>query len=140
MKTMTKTVLDTNIIISACLGGKDSPNVEIINKWKCNEFCLLVSEDIIYEYIEKLKFKNASNEYIVDFLRNVYKSGVFVEIEFYHLHDYPKDQDDIAFVLCAENGGADYLVSYDDDLLVLNGLYVFKICRPLDFLFEFRES
>jgi len=132
-------VLDTNIIISACFGGENSPNVEIINKWKNNEFYLLVSDDIVHEYIEKLKFKNIPNKHIVDLLRDIYQTGIFVEIKFYHLHDYPKDQDDIAFVLCAENGKASHLISYDSDLLVLKGVYDFIICKPLEFLDEFRK-
>jgi len=135
----TRVVLDTNIIISACFGGINSPNMETINKWENNEFDLLVSQDTVYEYIKKLKFKNVPKEYIETLLTNIYKSAIHIEIEFFHLHIYPKDPDDIAFVLCAKNGKADYLISYDDHLLELNGIYDFKICLPLDFLSEFRD-
>lgn len=134
-----RVVLDTNIIISACFGGKDSPNSEILKRWKCDEFDLLVSQDIVHEYVKKLEFNNVSADYIVILLKNIYSMAVFVDIQFFHFHTYPEDQDDIAFVLCAENGKADYLISYDNHLLILNGFYSFKICRPLNFLFEFRK-
>ena len=39
-----RVVLDTNIIVSACLGGQKSPNIEIIDKLEKNEFILLVSD------------------------------------------------------------------------------------------------
>ena len=84
--------------------------------------------------------KGASEEYVKSLIKDLRFYGKFVGIEFFHLDIYPKDQDDIAFVLCAENGNTDYLVSYDDHLLVLNGCYSFKICLPLDFLFEYRAK
>ena len=85
-----------------------------------NELIMLVSLDIVYEYIVKLKFKNVPEEYINKLLKNIYNNAIFIEIDFFHIHTYPKDQDDIAFILCAKNGKADYLISYDDHLLVLN--------------------
>jgi len=140
MKKTLHIVLDTNIFISSLRGNIDSPSTEIIMLWEKGEFSILFSDDTLSEYIEKLSEKGMSEDKITRFIQNIHDLGKHIKIEFYHLYDYPKDQDDIAFVLCAENGKADYLVSYDDHLLILNGLYVFKICRPLDFLFEFRES
>lgn len=93
----------------------------------------------MYEYIEKLTYKGVSEETIKNIVKDFRYYGEYIEIDFFHLHTYPKDQDDTAFVLCAENGKADYLVSYDDHLLVLNGAYYFKICPPLEFLFDFRR-
>ena len=131
-------VLDTNVVISSCLGGEDSPNKEILQLWSNGKIKLLFSRDVLYEYIKKLSYKNVSVQFIKDLVKDLKFYGEFVEIEYFHLRFYPKDQDDIAFVLCAENGKANYLISYDEHLLSLNGLHSFEICRPLDFLFEFR--
>lgn len=63
-----------------------------------------------------------------------------VEILWFHLRVYPPDVDDIAFLLCALNGGAGYLVTYDAHLLDLVCVYSreLRICQPLDFLKAFR--
>ena len=137
---MIKSVLDTNIIISCCLGSYKSPNKEILQMWQSREIKLLFSEDVLYEYIEKLSCKKVPDNIIKEMVKDLKFYGDFIEIEYFHLHAYPKDQDDIAFVLCAENGKADYLVSYDSHLLVLNGVYNFKICLPLEFLFDVRRK
>ncbi len=52
----------------------------------------------------------------------------------FHLRRYPTDADDIAFVLCALNGKATHLVTYDSDLHALPRDYPFTICEPLQFL------
>ena len=68
--------------------------------------------------------------------------GDAVEIRFFHLRCYPRDADDIAFLLCAWNGVASHLVSYDEDLLELSEDYRshFCICRPLAFLSALRAG
>jgi len=139
MKNKFRVVLDTNIIISSWLGNKSSPNAEILRHFENNLFTLLYTDDIISEYMEKLFEFGVSEEDIIEFVSFIMLLGNNVKIDFFHLPIYPKDQDDIAFILCAKNGNADYLVSYDDHLLILNGIYNFKIYLPLDFLFEFRK-
>ena len=52
---------------------------------------------------------------------------------------YPKDEDDIVFVLCAENGNATHLITYDTDLLNIKEYFKFKICKTIEFLSEFRD-
>lgn len=138
-KRLFRTVLDTNIILSSRSKNINSPNVEVVELWKSRKFILLFSDDVLIEYIEKLADKGMNDDDIVEFTNTVLNMGEYVEIGFFHLQYYPTDQDDIAFVLCAENGNADFLVSYDNHLLRLNELFVFKICRPLTFLSELRK-
>lgn len=78
----------------------------------------------------------------VAFLALVVALGEAVEIRYFHLRWYPLDSDDIAFLLCAWNGIASHLVSYDEDLLELAEKYRphFDICRPLDFLAALRRT
>ena len=137
-KKLLNVVLDTNIILSSRSKNVNSPNIEIVELWKSDKFILLFSDDILIEYIEKLTEKWMSENDIIDFVDSVLNMGDFIEIKLFHIHIYPKDQDDIAFILCAENGKADYLISYDNHLLVLNWIYSFKIVIPLNFLSEFR--
>ena len=69
-------------------------------------------------------------------LARVIQLGEVVRIEFFHLRHYPADADDIAFLLCALNGNATHLVSYDPHLLSLRPDYAGEvtICEPVEFL------
>jgi uncharacterized protein len=53
---------------------------------------------------------------------------------------YPSDPDDIAFLLCAINGNATHIVSYDSHIAEIEHFYAFKVCDPLTFLFELRKE
>jgi predicted nucleic acid-binding protein len=52
------------------------------------------------------------------------KAAAWVEIikptSFFHFRHYPIDENDIAFLLCAMNGHATHLISYDSHLLDLD--------------------
>ena len=141
MSRLFKTVPDTNVILaSEKTTSSTSPNKEYINHWLEGRIDLLYSDDTLLEYVEKLNEKGIKYTRIVKLLTSIQKIGKPVYILFYHLPFYPADEKDIAFVLCADNGAATHLLSYDMDLKTLNGSYSFKICEPLEFLFELRES
>ncbi len=133
-------VPDTNVVIARQNAGEGSPNKEFFERWERDEFSLLYSDDTLLEYIEKLLEWKVSRERIVQLMTAIRRLGVYVQIQFYHLDKYPNDKDDIPFLLCAANGGASHLVSYDRHLLVLNNVYEFKICPTLEFLFELRQT
>ena len=135
-----KTVPDTNVILATSSENPKSPNREYYERWLYNqEFDLLYSDDTLHEYIEKLEARGDSEENIIQFLTAILKIAVKVEINFFHL---PEDPDDIAFVLCAENGNASHLISYDHHILDLKyqHKFDFKICKIIEFLQEIRVS
>ena len=141
MSLLFKTVPDTNVILAAeKTKSSTSPNKEYIEHWIEGRLDLLYSEDTLLEYVEKLYSKGIDEDQIVKLLTTILRIGKSIEIEFYHLPLYPKDPEDIAFVLCADNGGATHLLSYDGHFDPLKGVYSFKICTPLEFLFELRKS
>jgi uncharacterized protein len=138
-----KTVPDTNVILATSSENPKSPNREYYERWLYSqEFDLLYSDDTLHEYIEKLEARGDSEETIIQFLRAILKIGVKVEIEFFHLKSYPADPDDIAFVICAENGNASHLISYDRHILDLKyqHKFGFKICKIIEFLQELRAN
>ncbi len=50
-----RAVLDTNVVIAAFLSkNPSSPTVEIIARWRDDQFTLLYSDHIREEYVEKL--------------------------------------------------------------------------------------
>ena len=141
MSILFKTVPDTNVILAAQkTKSPTSPNKEYIEHWIEGRLDLLYSEDTLLEYVEKLYSEGIDEDQIVKLLTTILRIGNSIEIEFYHLPLYPKDPEDIAFVLCADNGGATHLLSYDGHFDPLKEVYSFKICTPLEFLFELRKS
>ncbi len=66
--------------------------------------------------------------------------GEPVSIEFFHLPRYPVDADDIAFVLCALNGAATHLVTYDGHLFAVAHEYPFATCATVQFLTQLRAG
>ena len=132
---------DTNVIISAELSKKrNSANRDFIDHWLKKEFIVLFSDDTLLEYAIKLREKDIPDQKIVEFLANLFILGQKVEITSYHLQYYPDDEDDICFVLCAENGNATHLVSYDKHLLILKGKFKFEILSIVPFLKELQSS
>ena len=93
------------------------------------------------EYAEKLASHGKSTQERVEFLSRVFLLSEAVEIRFFHLRHYPADLDDVIFLLCAINGEASHLVSYDPHLLDLRVFYdAFTICLPLDLLSALRKT
>ena len=135
----TQAVLDTNVIVAAHrTKHPSSPNKEIIDRWEAAEFTLLYSLDVLLEYAEKLVEKSVESAKIERLISRVVYLGTSVSIEFFHLHHYPVDPDDIAFVLCALNGDATHIVTYDPHLHDIQQHYAVKICEPLRFLADLR--
>ena len=134
-------MLDTNVVLAAeGSSGTGSPNREILGRWRKGEFLWLYSRDTVLEYIEKLLEHGIGETDVRRLMRALGVLGELVEIEFFHLRRYPADPDDIAFVLCALNGRATHLVSYDGHLLAVADAYPFVICKPLRFLTDLRLS
>ena len=136
-----RVVLDSNVLIAAQRSvDVYSPNRELIERWQSHEFTLLFSRDTLHEYAEKLLELSVDRADTVALIALISALGEAVEITFFHLPQYPTDADDIAFVLCAWNGLASHLVSYDRDLLELSAAYeaYFRICSPVELLVALR--
>lgn len=141
MKTSFRVVPDTNVVIASEKSkSESSPNKEFFGRWRNNEFEILYSEDTLLEYIEKMRELNIPKEIIKKLIRALLELGKQISIVFFHLPLYPSDPDDISFLLCAENGNATHLISYDPHLKETEHVYSFKICGTLEFLYELREE
>ena len=140
-----KTVPDTNILLASTSKNPESPNREYFERWlRRAEFDLLYSDDTLAEYALKLKSEKFGlpEEKIEELLTCIVMLGLHVDIEHFHLPVYPEDPDDVSFLLCAENGDASHLISYDHHILDLQYRHEldFKICELIDFLKELRAS
>ncbi len=107
--------------------------------WRAGRFVLLVTLDLVAEYAEKLLELGKPKAEVEALAADLLTMGETVPIRFFHLRHYPADADDIAFVLCALNGAATHLVTYDAHLLNAGCFYPeFVTCEPVAFLAELR--
>lgn len=69
------------------------------------------------------------------FITGLFLLADHVEIRFFHFRHYPVGSDDTIFLLCAINGAATHLVSFDGHLSDVGLFYdVFVTCKPKEFL------
>lgn len=143
MAVQLRAVLDTNVLLAARRSSHpDSPNVAILSRWRRREFVFCYSLDTLAEYTEKLLEHGIPETAVEAFVRLLARHGAAVPIIFFHFRHYPVDPDDVMFLLCAINGSASHLVSYDGHLLALKPFYAgeLAICEPVDFLAACRAA
>ena len=138
-----RAVLDTNTVIAFRRSPHaTSPVREVFLRWRAGEFTLCFSDDMLLEYLEKLLALGLTEPEVETFAREIRSLGERIPVVHFHFRHYPMDADDTAFLLCALNGTASHLVTYDDHLLTLRPHYCgqFSICEPVEFLRELRAS
>src|SRR5450759_951779 len=129
---MRRVVIDTNVIVSAYLGGRLEG---IIVSWIAGKFVLTVSNQIVSEYITVLsrpKFKIVRGE-LDDFAALILSKAEFVLPE-ESIYAVEADPSDNKFLEAAVTGRADYIVSGDKHLLDLKEFQGIAILTPHVFL------
>lgn len=137
-----RVMLDTNLIISAALTAESPPD-KLFQLWLEDAFDLLISKEQLEEIKtaskkDKLTSYSLFSSRIVEFIQNLEFAVELVKpIPEDNLPTHSRDLKD-DFILAASLGGnADYLVTGDEDLLVLNanpGLGKLKIVTVKQFL------
>jgi putative PIN family toxin of toxin-antitoxin system len=130
-----RVVIDTNVIISALLFG-GIPG-QLIPLWKSGLIKPLASAEIINEYIQVMtypKFKLIEEEihYLLHFEILPYFIVVSVGPPLSPI--IQKDPSDDMFLLCAEAGKANLIISGDQHLLSLKNYKQIKILNPEQFV------
>jgi len=122
-----KVVIDTNILISSTIASKGKPN-QVIQAWKKGLFFLVISDQILEELRDVAKKERLRNKYRlfperIHVLAETLKIGAekTVPLSEQRLSISSRDAKDNILLACASGGKADYLVTGDEDLLVLNG-------------------
>jgi uncharacterized protein len=129
-----RTVIDTNVIVSAILFG-GIPG-ELISLWKSGHIQPLASKDIIDEYIKVLTYPKFDlsekeinyilyNEILPYFEIVTLKSGQSI---------IQVDPSDDKFLHCAKAGKASVIISGDRHLLSLKSYGKIRILTPSQFL------
>jgi putative PIN family toxin of toxin-antitoxin system len=125
---------DTNVVVSALLFSRSKPARAFFAALDEGE--VLVSADVIKELNDVLgreKFERyVSEEERTRFLRSLLREASLIEPE--EEIQACRDPKDDKYLELAVSGGADYIVSGDDDMLALNPFRGIPILTPDEFL------
>jgi len=131
---MKRIVIDTNIFVSAVLGGTLKV---VLDYWREKRFTLLVTDEIVREYLEVLRRPKFGlpGSVVDNIIAYIFHRAEFVTpIE--RLHIVEADPQDNKFLEAAIAGNADEIISGDGHLL---NLRTFKHI-PIITAHEFIES
>ena len=127
-----KLVLDTNIFISAFYWGGNSQ--KIIDRVIEGIDELYISEEIINEISEVMarpKFKT-ERKTIDGYIKTIIKSGKIIKIEG-KIKGICRDKDDDDKLECAIISNADFLITGDEDILILKNYENVKIITQKEY-------
>jgi uncharacterized protein len=126
-----RVIIDTNVFVSGIIwSGKPA---QIISKWLQGEFELILSEELLTEYVEVIERLSKNSNLVSHWQDTLVKKSTFVSVtETVEICRDPNDNFILALGLAS---GADYLVSGDKDILVLSDLPI-KVVSPNTFLLE----
>lgn len=127
-------MFDTNVLVSALLFDTSKPAQAFFVVLRGGE--VLVSADVVAELSEVLgreKFRRyVSQEDLERFLWSLLREATLIEIR--EKVEACRDPRDDKFLELAVNGGADCIVSGDDDLRALHPFRGVEILTPSEFL------
>ncbi len=135
-----RALLDTNILVSYLLGGgEESPVDALVTAALEGRFTLLLPEEVVREFAEKVGTKpylaqritTNQAERFVQMLRETGEVVEAVEAEIPRVVRDPRDDYLLAYALV---GRAEYLVTGDDDLLSLGEVEGLRITSPREFV------
>ncbi len=131
-------VLDTNIFISAVLGGRLGV---IVDEWKAGKFTLIITDAIAREYLDVInrpKFKIPENEIITttDYLL---QTAEFVTTQ-EEISVIVADPTDNKFLEAAVAGKANLIVSGDRHLLELKSFREVPIITAREFITQLKSQ
>ena len=138
MKNKPGYVFDTNVIVSAILFHQGTPAQAL--ETALDEGEVIISEAIVRELNDVLsreKFaRYASEEDRSRFLQSLLRESRLIEVE--EVIEVCRDPKDNKYLEAAVSGGAECVISGDNDLLVLHPFRGIPIYRPHEFLRRIR--
>ena len=127
-----RVVFDTNIFVSAILYG--GIPLQLLNIWRKERvFELLISPEILAELITKLRTKFALPHDLVQEWQELLSQNTIHILPEYITH-ICRDADDNKIIDTAISGNARYIITGDEDLLILESYQRVKIIKARKFL------
>lgn len=126
-----KVVVDTNVLVSGIFwGGRPG---EVLNHWRSGKADLLATIDTLEEYLRVIaRLGKHEPELVEEWTAYLWKHLMLVE-KTVALHECRDPHDDM-FLECAVSGGADCIVTGDDDLLVMGSVRGVRVVSVNGFL------
>jgi putative PIN family toxin of toxin-antitoxin system len=127
-------VIDTNVFVSALLQGRGTPR-RLYEAFLQGKFTPLFSHETLGELLDVLtrpSLRSLTSQEEVAALLDVIQHDALLIHPRHHV-TVCRDPKDNMFLDCLL-AGADYLVTGDNDLLVLNPFHGTRILRPTEFL------
>lgn len=133
-----KAVFDTNVLVAAFL--TEGLCSDLLIRARKQAFDLVLCDDIIREFegILKKKFKLSSAD--MNEIKSIISEAASEIID--HLSPIPRicrDPDDDMIIACAIDSAADYIVTGDEDLLILKKYKDVIILNPRNFAMIFAD-
>lgn len=138
-----RVTIDTNLIVSGTISPNNIPS-QLIPSWTQGNFNWIQTQETYGELREVLNRESLKTKYHINekeslaFLENLAVGAEFVApIPLDSLPIHSRDPKDDPFLACALGGNCDYLITGDEDLLVLNGkkeLGKLQIIKAAEFL------
>lgn len=127
-----KAVFDTNVLIAAFL--TEGLCAKLLLRARRNEFSLILCPFILQEFQNFLKKKiKASNQEIAMALNLIEEAASEITKPSILIERTCRDADDDNILQCALASKSEYLVTGDDDLLILHKYGKTKIIKPRQF-------
>lgn len=134
-----RVVIDTNVLVSGLFGIKDSPSSQVLSAVRNQEIILVTSPVILEEVGEIInrkrivKLTKMSKKERTTFLEDlIERNEVTVGKQLSQL--ISRDIKDDKFLACAIEAQVNYIITGDEDLLVLKEYEGIKIITPREFL------
>ncbi|MBI4735911.1 MAG: putative toxin-antitoxin system toxin component, PIN family [candidate division NC10 bacterium] len=141
---MRRAVLDTNVIVSGLITSKGTP-ADLLTAWRNRRFDLVIGPAILQEIERVLRLPRITKAYrlapqdisgLVELLtsRAVLTPGRLA------IPSTARDPEDDQILACAIEGHADYIVTGDQDLLILERFQGIPIIPPAAFAAVLRTA
>lgn len=133
-----RAVLDTNVLISGLIVAQGPPG-QILDAWLESLFTLVTSLYLVEELVHVLSYPGLTERLHLDeeelaAVLDALLSKAEVTSGRLRLPGVTCDPKDDSVVACAKEGGADYIVSGDQDLLVLGEYEGIQVVTPRQFV------
>lgn len=133
-----RAVLDTNVLVSGLM-TEQSPPYRVLDAWLEGRYVLVTSFYLVEELIHVLSYPRIAKRLRLDEKELADILAVLLakaEVLPGHLHlpGVTCDPKDDAIVACSSEGKADYIVSGDQDLLILGDYEDIRTVTPRQFM------
>ncbi|GHU75151.1 hypothetical protein FACS189461_0860 [Spirochaetia bacterium] len=128
-----KVVIDINIFVSSFF-WKGNPR-KVVNRSRDGLDELYITQEIleqISKVINRPKF-NANKDGVMFFIKSIEEIAKFILVT-EKIQNGSRDVDDNVILECGITGNVDYIITGDDDLLVLKEFNGIKIVAPKEYL------